>query len=434
MAHLRFLDFPITIRQQIYTELLIPIFDRDAEGKFAHDITNTSILFVNRQIYAESSDVFYAQNLFAVISSNTDENVAEITREKTPIFVYVENPSKVAQCPRFAMSMEIFNLTQKAPVRSTPKYVITAQMLPLFLTALIGECRFVSSNGQVAQIQTHETFRYTIPKFSELVFGRLLSANRFPKFCALRIEGSIQPSHQRALMEKCTMIEDHACAYFTLALLCYKNRVRYRMACENEPDSKGIKEEIPEHQILALPKLMLRMSDIFMDCHLYHIREFEHPCESGQESLFLGVMDLYNLLVLGYLLAAKRDPKRASDTYLAARQAIEIGISYLNRDDSFVFHNVENARSARSFRNAKAKVSLNASKICKKLGDRQAAVAYMNDAGDYIGMCSVRDKLLKMTWYNWPDLPPESHLIRPAVLWRVAMISTDGLPIIYDEI
>ena len=80
----RFLDLPITVRDQAYAGLLAPLVD---EGVYIHltaassaeriergaeEISNvtkslkdvfTSIMYTNRQIYVESSDTFYLKNL-----------------------------------------------------------------------------------------------------------------------------------------------------------------------------------------------------------------------------------------------------------------------------------------------------------------------------------------------------------------------------------
>ncbi|KAF1962279.1 hypothetical protein CC80DRAFT_542596 [Byssothecium circinans] len=423
MAHLRFLDFPLTIRQQIYTELVVSPFSRDAGGSFAYEDTTTGIFYVNRQIHAESTDLFYSKNLFVVIRSNSTENLAEITPKKTPLFLEVRNPSRIAQCSWFAASIEILGIKQLMPVQSTPCHVITAETLPLFASALIGKYHDTNGGG-VVQIQTHEMFRYTAPRFSELIFGRLLSADRLPKFSALRIEGAIQPDHRRQLMQRCINSQDHACGYFFFGLRCFRDRVWYRMSMEYKPDSAGIKSEIPEQQIHELPRLMLRMVDIFWVSHDYQIRELDHPCLIQQVSLFNTAVDLYEILVLGYLLAAKRHPERASEAYIEARKAAENGISYLNKDSRIIHSSsVEDADIEYDTSNvdllqcAKARLSLKAAKVCKKMGDRKAAASYIEDAGIYDVQFNAGEKLLTLEWEDLPELPPESR--RPAVLWKV---------------
>ena len=420
MSHLPFLDFPLTIRQQIYAELLISPFHQDAKGNYSHAPFATNILHVNRKIYSESSELFYGKNLFVVIRSNSEENLVEITAKKTPIFL--DAPSRVAQCTRFAASIEILGIKQLRPAQSAPLYIITAAALPLFASAMVGDVQY-SNGGGVVQIQTHEKFRYTDARFSELLFGQLLSANRLPRFDALRIEGTIQPDHHRSLMERCISNQYHACGFFSLGMRCFRDRVWFRMYMENKPNSAGIKNEIPEHQIHELPRLILRMTDIFWSSHEYQMRELDHPCSKQQVHLFDSAVDSYDALILSYLLAAQRHPDRASEAYMEARKAAESGISYLNRDDRIIYDSNIGAtdmgndtKRVQLLQRAKARLSLKAAKVCRKMGDRKAAASYIKDAGRQDPMSNAREKLLTLGWGDWPQMTPQSR--HPPVLWK----------------
>ncbi|KAF2689169.1 hypothetical protein K458DRAFT_383828 [Lentithecium fluviatile CBS 122367] len=427
------LDLPLTIRQQIYEELLLPPITQKEDGKLSQEDATVDIFYTNRQVYAESSDVFYAKNIFIVISSNTDTLFEQGTYEKTPVFRKVRDPRKITQCPRFAMTMEFLGISQLLAAHGTPQFIVTAQALPLFATALNGKYKHGIGCGMV-QMQVQQTFRYTTERFSELVFGRFLSAERLPRFVALKVDGTIDDDYIYAIMSLCANDETSSCSHFSLGLRCYKDRVWYRMQKEYDPDGQSMREEIPDGQTHELPRLMLRMLEISWSCHDYRQSHLGHKCDgilADGPYRFGEAADLYNVLALSYMLAAKRAkeyPEQAKHAYLQARKAAEDGIKYLCRDDRVAFPDVidgpddeRRLSQIERLNRARSLLSLKAAKACSKLGDRKAATAYTVDVivdAPYFNP-GVKERLLRLSWKDWPDLPDDSPYIGPAILWKM---------------
>jgi hypothetical protein len=425
MTYLRFLDFPVTVRDQIYTELLVPPVFQVDEHHITQGPPSTNIIYTNKQIYAESSDVFYSKNLFTVICTNSPQLLCEQPRSKMPIFAEPKDPLKVAQCHRFAMTMELLGIDQETSSKSIPAFVISARALPFFATALIGEFQFHSGIGNgfcVVRMKIENTFRYSTSRFSTLTFGRLLTAEVFPKFNCLRIEGNILDEHRRAML--CNFLNEleYACAFFGLAVDAFRHRVWFRMRNEDrENPNEGIKVEIPDAQTCELPRLLLRMYDIFWDCHDYRVRELEHECTTGTRYQFIRMADMYNTLIQGYVLAAKRHPElpeRVVDAYTKALHAAEEGIAYLNREDRLMDSKILTTEAdLLKVNSAKTLLSLKAAKACSKLGNEKAAGNYIEDAAIYSPdmFPTAADRLLKLHWKLWPTEPLVTT--RP-ILWR----------------
>ncbi|KAF2796018.1 hypothetical protein K505DRAFT_359699 [Melanomma pulvis-pyrius CBS 109.77] len=412
MVYLRFLDFPVSIRDQIYAELLVPHIIKVDEFNVTQSLLFTDILYTNKQIYTESSDVLYTRNLLIVISTNSKTLLAEQTRNKTPIFSVPKNPSTVTQCHRFAMTIELIGIDDEATENGTPAFVISAKALPCFATSLIGKYTFRSGVGYgiaAVRMKVENTFRYSTARFSNLTFGRLLSAEHLPKFNCLRIEGQILEEHHHAMARDYLNESEHSCGFFGLGLDAYRHRVWFRMRNEDrEAHNQGIKLETPDSQIHRLPRLLLRFFDIFWDCHNYRVHELGHNCSMDACYQFARMADMYNTLVQGYVLAAKRHPERATNSYTQALHAAEEGIMYLNRDDRFVRSKADTTEAAiLKVNSAKTLLSLKAAKACSKLGDEKAARKYIEDAAIYspIMFPAVMDRLAKLFWKTWPAEP-----------------------------
>jgi len=113
MACIGFLDLPITIRNQIYAEILIP--EKIPDTKIYWNV-DKSILFTNRQIYEESSEIFYSKNLFVVIETNDPSLIVDVPDENVSIFA--KNPVNVANCKRMAMTVEMYMFDNRLPTTS----------------------------------------------------------------------------------------------------------------------------------------------------------------------------------------------------------------------------------------------------------------------------------------------------------------------------
>ena len=415
----------MTVRDQIYNELLVPPIVQIDEHHITQGPPSINILYTNKQIYAESSDVFYSKNLFTVIRTNSPQLLAEQPRSKTPIFAEPKDPLKIAQGHRFAMTMELLGLNLGSSSNSIPAFVISAQALPFFATALIGELRFRSGVGNgfcVVRMKIENTFRYSTSRFSALTFGRLLTAEIFPKFNCLRIEGNILDEHRRAMLCNFLNESEVACGFFGLAVETFRHRIWFRMRNEDrENPNEGIKLEILEDQIYELPRLLVRMYDIFWDCHDYRVCELEHECTKGTQYQFTRMADMYNTLIQGYVLAAKRHPElpeRIVDAYTKALRVAEEGISYLNREDRLVDSKIITTEAdLLKVNSAKTLLSLKAAKACSKLGNEKAARKYIKDAAVYSPdiFPTAVDRLLKLSWKLWPTKP----LVNTTpILWR----------------
>ena len=127
---------------------------------------------------------------------------------------------------------------------------------------------------------------------------------------------------------------------------------------------------------------------------------------------------MYNTLIYGYLLAAKRHPERSTIAYTEALYAAEEGIAYLNREDRFISsRKTATDASLPKVDLAKATLSLKAAKICSKLGNEQAARAYVNDANIHSPNAdpAVMSRVVKLDLKTWPDEP---LVTTKPVLWK----------------
>jgi hypothetical protein len=114
MPPVGFLDLPLTVRNQIYTNLLVPELILDLKICWE---TSIDILFTNRQIYEESSDIFYSKNLFVIIETNDADLIAEIPNENVSIFA--KSPATVSNCKRMAMRVEMYMFDNSLPATSS---------------------------------------------------------------------------------------------------------------------------------------------------------------------------------------------------------------------------------------------------------------------------------------------------------------------------
>jgi len=117
MPPVGFLDLPIIVRNQIYANLLVPETIPDTKSCWE---TSIDILLTNRQIYEESSDVFYSKNLFVVIETNDPSLITQLLDEKVSIFA--KNPVNVGNCKRMAMKVEMYMFDNRLPTTSSMSF------------------------------------------------------------------------------------------------------------------------------------------------------------------------------------------------------------------------------------------------------------------------------------------------------------------------
>ncbi|KAF2005696.1 hypothetical protein P154DRAFT_570995 [Amniculicola lignicola CBS 123094] len=145
LSAFRFLDFPVSIRDQIYTELLVTHL---IEGKLMRyqKIPPNAILFVNGQFYVESRYIIYAKNLFVVVNSNCYNLRANPLRRPGQRIPFLHKNERglinfkaedVKQCPHFAMTLEIMSTgTSMRDSGYSRTFIISARYLP-YLTKRI---------------------------------------------------------------------------------------------------------------------------------------------------------------------------------------------------------------------------------------------------------------------------------------------------------
>lgn len=107
MARIQFLNLPELVRDQIYTELLVPSVAKLDNGNATQELPYVNILHTNRKIYTEASDVFYSQKLPVIVSANGPTFLREGTIKDTPKLSETKDESKIAACKRFAMTIEL---------------------------------------------------------------------------------------------------------------------------------------------------------------------------------------------------------------------------------------------------------------------------------------------------------------------------------------
>ncbi|KAJ4305709.1 hypothetical protein N0V90_001240 [Kalmusia sp. IMI 367209] len=353
--HFRFLDLPLTIRQQIYSELLVPLLPEQ---------------FLHIQINAESSDIFYAKNLFTVISFNNQHQPENILAHaiRRMALCTVDDPNKLASCSRFAMTMDILVIGRRISKDEQPSWVVPARALPYVTKCLEASPRF-AGEAFVAQFRIHNTFRYEIDRFSELTFGRLLTALRVPYFTALSVKGPVHPDYHQRLVTKLTRVDESVWFDFGGAFATHKSWIWGHLT-----RLRDMNWDLSMKQGFGESRLLLRGLDIVWDFHSY--LNFRHNNFYAQASLFQSVADVYYLLSFAHLVHAKKHPQHATSIYLDARQAAEEGITYLNREDRFVDkHTFETfpedirRENVHMVDRAKAMLCRKASKACVKLGD-----------------------------------------------------------------
>ncbi|PVH91789.1 hypothetical protein DM02DRAFT_734036 [Periconia macrospinosa] len=463
MSSLHFLDLPLSIRHQIYAELLVPSFTKDSEERYAYKEATTSILYVNRQIYAESSAIFYARNLFVVICSNSSQAFSGLTPEKTPIFARVKNRSSITQCPRFALSVELRSIKTLSLVQSTsPAYVITSEALPLFFPALVGPTEY-PDNRNFGNFTTTGA----IALFQTLTFGRLAALTNYPCFSALRIQSnSIAPAHRSAMMRWCdTSRWPFDSVYWPFAIdrligsLHLDETFNMLMDSPRKPCSEG--------EIGAVFDQLLETIDIYWECSGDRFQSqlhLEQYCYGEEDSaattrrlyskLYSNVLNLCNTLVREVFAIAKRHPYRANACYTEARRIAESGIQYLNRDERAMgwlpYHSQRDGKKVgvidqdqghrwhndceeeNEFSEANTMLSLKAARVCKKLGDFIAAKEYLEDARascHLSGIVAEQEESLRdaITLYEngvWRGKEPLKTT--EAVLWKRRKVAVES--------
>jgi hypothetical protein len=429
MRNVSFLDLTVTVREQIYAELLVCPAAYKGQYLFRPDHVSTGILYTNRQIYTESSHIFYSKNLFIAVESDYD--IFRGLSVKPPTWIRflacrtVDKISKSASHGRFALSMDLLSLLEAG--RRFPQelaigraaFVITAQALRYImddLVAALGRPTGVS----IFTFQIYNTFRYSALRFAELVFEPVLAMQRLPAFKALGIRGPLHPDYHQRLMSKLLHHQDRIWYDFAGMFASHRSRIQHNMLPHQ------VDTDVEMQWNLADLRSLLRALDIVWDFHASV--GFKHNEHYAQASLFQSVADLYGMLVLAHLIEAKRHPDQALSSYLIARQVAEEGIAYLTRDDRKVdqgtfetFPSTIKEENMTLTGRAKAMLSLKASKVCIKLGDKTTASHYITDAHrqDANMSPSSFELHLKLRWKNLPELNELSDecMGRP-VLWN----------------
>lgn len=422
MRTITFLDLPATIRMQIYTELLTPRASPRKRYVFQPEDIATSILYTNRQIYAESSDVFYSRNLFVVIKTDS-HTLAHMSKLRIGSYfpsVGADRLSRVALPGRFAMSVELLSIgwqSGRKPRLVQPVFVITAEAMRYFMKHLL---RAIEKAKRVfiSRFELHNTFRYTSLRCAELLFGSVTSLHCLPALKALIIGGPVHQNYRQRLMAKILHDQDRIWFDFAGAYALSKLYIQHRMLPQNVYSDLAMRKNFEDLRYL------LQALKIVWDFH--NTTAFQHIKHYAKATLFQCVAELYSQLALAHLIEAKRHPEQAYGSYSAARHAAENGIVYLTSDyrliDQTTFDTFPASIKEENMNligRAKATLSLKASKACVKLGDKPAARAYIFNAHrqDRNMSPSVHELCLKLEWKHLPD-SSEADVGWKPVLWN----------------
>ena len=122
---------------------------------------HTSILFANRQVYHEASNVFYLENLFVRVNSVTSGPFSKISGfaangdhghlSPLPIF---SNGSKVQACTRHAMEIDLFPCSSSVWQERNLHFLLAADELPLLCRHLLWTDRI--DTGRIGILQQTE--------------------------------------------------------------------------------------------------------------------------------------------------------------------------------------------------------------------------------------------------------------------------------------
>ncbi|OAG09404.1 uncharacterized protein CC84DRAFT_1212843 [Paraphaeosphaeria sporulosa] len=408
MSPKSFLVLPVTIRERIYTELLVPPPSHGGEYLFRPSDVATSILYVNRQVYAESSDILYSKNMFMIVRSNNDLfghlSLKPPIRIHFPGLEFVDKHTQIVPHRRFAMSMEFLSIGWKpgqVPWSLRNNFVITAQALPNFMIDLAAALSRATQIS-VGQLQIHNIFRYSELRFAELVFGPVLSMQRLPPLKALSIRGPLPQEHRQKFLAKLLQHQDRIWYDFSAAYGQCRSCIRDNMY------PGRVHSDLQMQWNIANSRYLLSALDIVWDFHEY--TGFQHDKYYAKITLFQCVADLYTQLVLAHLIEAKRNPDQAIPNYLAARRSAEEGISYLSRGDHQIdrgtfemFPSDIREENLNLAGHAKAKLSLKAMKACIKLDDGTGAKFYLQNAHKQDSSVNLDELRLKLAWKNLPE-------------------------------
>ena len=122
---------------------------------------HTSILFANRQVYHEASNVFYLENLFVRVNSVTSGPFSKISAfaangdhghlSPLPIF---SNGSRVQACTRHVMEIDLFPCSSSVWQERNLHFILAADELPLLCRHLLWTDK--SDTGRIGILQQTE--------------------------------------------------------------------------------------------------------------------------------------------------------------------------------------------------------------------------------------------------------------------------------------
>ncbi|ORY07008.1 hypothetical protein BCR34DRAFT_29501 [Clohesyomyces aquaticus] len=427
-----FLSLPSSIRNQIYQELLVhPVLPDD--GSLVKEHLTTSILYTNKQIYAESSYIFYSRNLFTVVLvQSPSEETPRLPSESCPA---ITNLATIARCRRFAMKVDIYGME-----RLYGGFTAAFVLLPHEISQFIHQCNHkldmepaLVREPLIIRFRVLDTFRYTVPRASELLFAPILNAEPPIKFKALEIVGPIAEECKISLHRGCVHPYEDPNAFHSL----YWN-YRYFFCREifemmfkfTQPRTNGSCSWMvaPPYWFLKHSEDWLKSLDIFRSCHQYRVRHC-HKRAIDPNALFGLVSDIYCLQCQYFLIAAKSC--HASFFHREARRAVEAGITYLNNETWISETTPIGFGSPEEFRGeiekAKVALSLTAANTCLELGDIDSARAYIRDA-------YCRSPKLRSPDYQWIFGAPVHYWIEgtspeetSAILWTTPSLQLEPL-------
>ncbi|KAH7359612.1 hypothetical protein BKA66DRAFT_472460 [Pyrenochaeta sp. MPI-SDFR-AT-0127] len=379
-----FLSIPITLREQIYDELLT-----------ARAVTSLvspicAILLLNRQVYHEVND-YLASKLLILIQTNDPLFIRSVlgdaARCSFPIISQLKLRPDIAHkdVSKAPIAMKVqFHMyrTHERGLASYPVFLIPASSLRILLDDILASPRWMDWTMQASiSFQISNTFTYTQLRAEELLIGPWLEWIRPVKFLGVETDASISRALTHRL--KGRLVGQHIA----------EELVRKFESLRHAALEKAHGEEWD----LASERYSMasRYATLLWECHLACLRDASEKTLETDLILLLWAMvteDGANHIQCFINAASDGRPNANLPTGCAVNnanlmQARQIGeeiIRIQSNRPSFGSEEMFNDETAQVIvRKGKAVVCYRLHVVCRALGDLDAAVGYLRDAYMY---------------------------------------------------